>query len=67
MLDNMAPVESIKTSFSACLKNILPLLVFGIIYFLLAIVAAIPILLGFLILIPVSILAMYCSYKSIFH
>ena len=67
MLDNMAPVDSIKTSFSACLKNILPLLVFGIIYFLLAIVAAIPILLGFLILIPVSILAMYCSYKSIFH
>ena len=67
MLDKMAPVESIKTSFSACLKNILPLLVFGIVYFLLAIVAAIPIFLGFLILIPVSILAMYCSYKSIFH
>ena len=67
MLDNMTPVDSIKTSFSACLKNILPLLVFGIVYFLLAIVAAIPIFLGFLILIPVSILAMYCSYKSIFH
>jgi len=67
MLDKMAPVESIKTSFSACLKNILPLLVFSVVYFLLAIVAAIPIFLGFLILIPVSILAMYCSYKSIFH
>ena len=67
MLDDMAPIESIKTSFSACLTNILPLLVFGIVYILLAIVAAIPILLGFLILIPVSILAMYCSYKSIFH
>ncbi|MEA1890597.1 MAG: BPSS1780 family membrane protein [Pseudomonadota bacterium] len=67
MLDNMAPVESVKTSFSASLKNILPLLVFGIVYFLLAIVAAIPLFLGFLILIPVSMLAMYCSYKSIFH
>ena len=67
MLDNVAPVESVKTSFSACLKNILALLVFGIVYFLLAIVAAIPIFLGFLILIPVSIVAMYCSYKSIFH
>ena len=67
MLDNMAPIESIKASYSACFKNILPLLVFGIIYLLLAVIAAIPIGLGFLILIPVSILALYCSYKSIFH
>jgi uncharacterized membrane protein len=67
MLDNMKPVESVKASFSACLQNILPLLVFGIIYLLLAIIAAIPIFLGFLILLPVSILALYCSYKSIFH
>jgi len=67
MLDNMAPIASIKASYSACFKNILPLLVFGLIYLLLAVIAAIPIGLGFLILIPVSILALYCSYKSIFH
>jgi uncharacterized membrane protein len=67
MLDNMAPIESIKASYAACFKNILPLLVFGLIYFLLAIVAAIPLFLGFLILIPVSFTALYCSYKSIFH
>jgi len=67
MLDNMAPVESIKASYQACFKNILPLLVFGLIYLLLAFIAALPFLLGFLILIPVSILAVYCSYKSIFH
>ncbi len=67
MLDNMKPVAAVKASFSACLQNILPLLVFGIVYLLLAIIAAIPIFLGFLILLPVSILAMYCSYKSIFH
>ena len=67
MLDNMKPVAAVKASFSACLQNILPLLVFGIVYLLLAIIAAIPLFLGFLILLPVSILAMYCSYKSIFH
>ena len=67
MLDNMTPIESIKASFSACIKNILPLLVFSIIYILLAIVAAIPLALGFLILIPVSILAIYCGYRTIFH
>ncbi len=67
MLDNMAPIESIKASYSAGFKNILPLLVFSLLYLLLAIVAIIPIGLGFLILIPVSITALYCSYKSIFH
>lgn len=67
MFDNLSPVESIKASYSAGFKNVLPLLVFGIIYLLLAIVAAIPFGLGFLILIPVSILSLYCSYKSIFH
>ena len=67
MLDNMSPVESIKASYSAGFKNVLSLLVFGVIYLLLAIVAAIPFGLGFLVLIPVSILALYCSYKSIFH
>ncbi len=67
MLDDVAPVDSIKASFAGCLKNILPLLVFGIIYFLLAIVAVIPLGLGFLILIPVSFLALYCSYRAIFH
>ena len=67
MLDNMSPFESIKASYSAGFKNVLSLLVFGVIYLLLAIVAFIPFGLGFLILIPVSILALYCSYKSIFH
>lgn len=67
MLDNMSPVESIKASYSAGFKNVLSLLVFGVIYLLLAIVAAIPFGLGFLVLIPVSILALYYSYKSIFH
>ncbi|MFW2440027.1 MAG: BPSS1780 family membrane protein [Arenicellales bacterium] len=66
MLGNMAPVESIKASYSAAFKNILPLLVFGLVFLLLAILAAIPIGLGFLILIPVSMTALYCSYKSIF-
>jgi uncharacterized membrane protein len=67
MLDKISPVESVKTSFAACLKNILPLLVYGIIYIVLAFIAAIPLGLGFLILIPVSILSLYCSYRSIFH
>jgi uncharacterized membrane protein len=67
MLDKVAPVEALKTSFAACLHNILPLLLFGIIYLVLAIIAIIPLGLGLLLLIPVGVLAMYCSYRSIFH
>lgn len=67
LFDDATPLDAAKASFRACLQNIAPLLVFGIIYIGLAIVAAIPVGLGFLILIPVSILAVYCSYRSIFH
>jgi len=67
MLDNSPPLDAIKASYSAGFKNMLPLLVFGLVYILLAIVAAIPFGLGFLLLIPVSMLALYCSYKSIFN
>jgi uncharacterized membrane protein len=67
MLDKVAPVDALKTSFAACLHNILPLLLFGIIYLVLAIIAIIPLGLGLLLLIPVGVLAMYCSYRSIFH
>jgi uncharacterized membrane protein len=67
MLDEMAPAKAIKSSFYACLKNAIPLLVFGLVAIGLSIVAAIPFGLGFIILIPVSFLAIFYSYKSIFH
>jgi uncharacterized membrane protein len=66
-LDGLAPVEAIKASFSACLSNILPMLLFGLIYTLLAILALLPMGLGYLILIPVTLVAVYCAYQSIFH
>lgn len=67
MLDDMPAIDALKTSFNACLRNILPLLVFGLIYIGLAIVALLPMGLGMLLLIPVSILAIYCAYQSVFH
>jgi uncharacterized membrane protein len=44
----------------------LPLLVFGLVYLVLAVVAAIPFGLGFLILFPVTICALYASYREVF-
>lgn len=66
MLAETPPLTAVQLSFSGCLKNLLPLLVFGVIYLVLAIIAAIPLALGFLLLIPVSLLASYCSYRSVF-
>jgi uncharacterized membrane protein len=67
MLDDVTPIEAVKSSFNASLLNIVPLLVFGVICLVLALVAAIPFFLGYLILVPVTLCATYCSYKSIFH
>lgn len=64
---NVAPLEAMKASFAACLKNIAPFLVYGIVLVVLCIIAAIPLGLGFLVLIPVIIGSVYDSYKGIFE
>ncbi len=65
MFRNMPPVDSLKASFSACTQNIVPLIVFGVILAVLSFVASIPFLLGWLVLGPVAVGAIYASYKAI--
>ncbi|MFW2371804.1 MAG: BPSS1780 family membrane protein, partial [Gammaproteobacteria bacterium] len=48
--------EAFKMSFRGCLANIIPFLVFGLIFMLLAIVAMIPFGLGMIILLPMIII-----------
>ncbi len=64
--DRPAPVEAMKASFAACLKNTVPFLVYGALYLVAAIVASIPFGLGWIVLVPVLMLTMYVSYKDIF-
>jgi hypothetical protein len=59
-------ISAMKQSFFGCLKNILPYLVYGVLAFLLMIVATIPFFLGWLVLWPVFITTMYTSYQDIF-
>jgi uncharacterized membrane protein len=58
--------EAMKNSFVACLKNIVPFLLYSVILFLLAIVASIPLGAGFLVLGPVIVASLYASYRDIF-
>jgi uncharacterized membrane protein len=56
-----------QDSIAACWINILPLLVFGLIYLVLVVVAIIPFMLGFLVLAPVTFGAVYASYRDVFE
>lgn len=66
VLRGMAPMAAVKESFLACLRNILPFLVYGIVLLVLGIVAAIPLGLGWLVLGPVAIASVYVAYRDIF-
>jgi len=66
-LDGMSAIEAMKLSFSGCLKNILPLLLYGIVMFVLMMIAVLPFGLGMLILIPLMTASMYTSYRDIFY
>ena len=58
--------EAMKASFTANLKNIMPFLVYGLAMFVLAILASIPLALGWLVLGPTLIASVYTAYKDIF-
>ena len=66
VFNDAQPVASLKTSFNACLKNIVPFLVYGIILFVLSIIAAIPFGLGLLVLVPVIFASVYTGYRDVF-
>jgi uncharacterized membrane protein len=67
MLNDFEPVAALKTSFGACLKNFVPYLLYGVILFALAIVASIPLGLGWLVLGPVLAISIYTAYRDIFY
>jgi uncharacterized membrane protein len=61
-----APFDALKTSFSACLKNIVPFLVYGVMLLILMVVAMIPFGLGMLVMVPVIIASVYAAYRDVF-
>ena len=58
---------ALKESFNACLRNVTPFLVWGIVALGLAIVATIPFGLGWLLLGPLLMASVYTSYRDIFY
>ncbi len=66
VFNNLKPVEAMKVSFFGCLKNIVPFLLYGVVMMVLCVVAAIPVMLGYLVLGPVIIASIYTGYRDIF-
>ncbi|MTW19557.1 hypothetical protein GJ668_00445 [Allochromatium palmeri] len=66
-LDAVPVMQALKLSFMGCLKNILPFLVFGLIALVLFFVGAIPLFLGWLVVVPVLTIAVYTAYRDIFQ
>ena len=65
-IDGMEPLAAIKASFDASMANIMPFLVYGLIYIGLAIVASIPFGLGWLVLGPMIVGSCYAGWRTIF-
>jgi uncharacterized membrane protein len=55
-----------KGSFTGCLKNVLPFLLYGAVLLLLSVIATLPLLLGWLVLGPVFAGSVYASYRDIY-
>jgi uncharacterized membrane protein len=66
VFNQLGAIDALKTSFAACLKNIVPFLVYGVILLGMAIVASIPFGLGWLVLGPVLVASLYTAYRDIF-
>jgi uncharacterized membrane protein len=66
VFQDMPAIDAMKTSFAAGLKNIVAFLIFGVLYFIAAIIASIPLGLGWLVLVPVLLFAAYRSYIDVF-
>lgn len=61
-----APLDAVKASFAACLKNIPAFLLYSVIGLVAAIVASIPAGLGWLVLAPLTGLQVYVSTQDVF-
>lgn len=63
---DMQPIAAMRSSLFASIKNVLPMLIFGLLLLVLGIVATIPFGLGWLILLPVLMASTYTAYRDIY-
>jgi len=63
---DLGAVEAMKASFTGCLRNVVPFLVYGIVAMVLLFVAMLPLLLGLLVAVPVLLASVYTGYRDVY-
>jgi uncharacterized membrane protein len=66
MLHDVPAIPAMKESFAACMRNFVPLLVYGLVMLALLLVAVLPLLLGLIAWAPLMLATVYTSYRSVF-
>ena len=66
MIDGVELLAAMKASFDGSMANLMPFLIYGLIYIGLAIVASIPFGLGWFVLAPMVVGSCYASWRRIF-
>lgn len=66
MLNGVAPTEALKMSFFGCLRNIFPMLIYGLICTMLLIAGALPLFLGWLVVYPIFLCSIYSAYRDVY-
>lgn len=65
-LHDLPAMEALRMGFTGVLRNLLPLLLFFVVGLVLAMLASVPVLLGWLVLGPVFLCALYVQYRDVF-
>jgi uncharacterized membrane protein len=66
-IDGMRPWQAMKLSLVGCLKNVMPLVVYGLMGGMLIVLGSLPMLLGLLVVMPTLAASIYVSYRDIFY
>lgn len=66
-LHALSAVDAMKLSFNACLKNMLPFFLYGLIFMALLILAIIPFGIGLIVVVPLMMTSLYTSYADVFE
>jgi hypothetical protein len=66
VLEGQSAWRAMQWSLRACLVNVLPLLLYGIVMFGLLLIALLPLMAGLVLWIPLAMLSVYTAYRDIF-
>jgi uncharacterized membrane protein len=64
--DKQSPLDALKASLLGSWRNLVPLSVYGVMMMLFMLVASLPMMLGWFILLPIMVTSMYAAYRGIF-